>query len=401
MRIAYVSRAYPGVAAEFYAAHPGLERESSEAQRTAFETNAFGWAGGWGPALAPHGHELSEFWLDLEPQHRAWARERGLPEAGSGAEDLVVARLREFDPEILWLDHPDEVLLGRASEACPGLRVTLGWVGSALPDRPIWRKFDCVLSCDAESVATLERGGARASLLHHAFQERVLKRLVERAPSLDAVFVGQFDPGAPSHAAREQVVDALLENHRVAVFSPPSRRSGGFETAARGAVWSVAAGLRRAGVPETALRRVPGLGRAAAWPGAPRGAPSARLAAAIQPARYGLAMYQTFRDARVTLNVQGFGPVHVSSNMRLFEATGVGSCLLTDATGGTAEFFVPGREAVTFESSAECVEKMTWLLEHEAERAVIAQAGQTRCLAEHTFAHRAPRLAEILREMTK
>jgi len=396
VRIAYVARAYPGVVEAFYAAHPGLERESASAQGAAFAHDAFGWAGAWGPPLAALGCELREFWLDLEPAHRAWGRERGRA-AEASAEDLLVEQLHEFRPDVLWLDHADDDLLGRIRESCPSLRATLGWVGSALPDRAIWREFDCVLSCDAASVAALERGGAHATLLHHAFQERVLAMLGEAPPSLDAVFVGQFDPGAPSHAAREQVLESLLASRAVGIFSPPIRRPGGIETLAKRAAWEVAAGLRRAGVSEETLRPVPGLGRAAAWPGPPRGELPPRLAAAIQPARYGLAMYRTLREARVTLNVQGVRRTHAASNMRLFEATGAGSCLVTDDAGSIAGLFTPGREVVTFDSAAECVEKVDWLLAHEAERAAIARAGHARCLAEHTYAHRAPRLMEIVR----
>lgn len=397
MKVAYVSRAYPGAVAAFYAARPGLANESSAAQRAAFEDHAFGWAGAWGPALAPLGHELREFWLDLEPAHRAWARESGRSE--QGVDELLIDQVGEFEPNVLWLDIPDLELLKRVREACPSLRAAVGWVGSALPEGPLWREFDLVLSCDAASVETLEQGGAKAALLHHAFQERVLKKLGESAVNLDAVFIGQFDPGAPSHAAREDLLEALLAVHRVVVFSPPIERPNLVEAAARRAAWEVASGLKRAGVPEATLSPVPGVGRAARWPGPPRGALPPRLASAIEPPRFGLDMYETLRDARVTLNVQGVHRTRPASNMRLFEGTGVGTCVLTDDAGGIAELFEPGREVVTFESAEECIEKVGWLLEHESERAGIAKAGQARCLAEHTFSHRAPRLAEILRAL--
>jgi len=397
VKVAYVSRAYPGVVEAFYAARAGLAGEPSHTQCAAFEEFAFGWAGAWGPALAPFGHTLREFWLDLEPQHLAWAREHGRPHGAETTEALLIDQVREFAPDVLWLDYPDPSLLRRLRAACASLAAAIGWVGSALPEGPLWREFDAVLSCDAESVAALERGGARAELLHHAFQERVLARLFERPPSMTAVFVGQFDPGAPSHAAREAVLETLLETHRIAVFSPPIRRPDLLETAARRTAWEVASGLKRAGVPESTLGSLPGLGSAARWPGPPRGALPPRLAAAIEPARFGLAMYQTLRDSRLALNVQGVRRTHPASNMRLFEATGVGTCLVTDDAGAIAELFVPGREVVTFDSAGDCVEKVGWLLDHEPECSAIARAGHARCLAEHTFTHRAARLDEILR----
>jgi spore maturation protein CgeB len=83
--------------------------------------------------------------------------------------------------------------------------------------------------------------------------------------------------------------------------------------------------------------------------------------------------------------------------MRLFEATGVGACLLTDAADNLHELFEPGREVATFRDAAECRARIRELLADEPVREAIARAGQARCLAQHTFRHRAPRLDQLLR----
>jgi spore maturation protein CgeB len=83
--------------------------------------------------------------------------------------------------------------------------------------------------------------------------------------------------------------------------------------------------------------------------------------------------------------------------MRLFEATGVGSCLLTDAAENLPELFQPDREVATFRTVEECVEQVARLLERDDERTAVARAGQARCLAEHTYERRGVRLAELVR----
>ena len=82
--------------------------------------------------------------------------------------------------------------------------------------------------------------------------------------------------------------------------------------------------------------------------------------------------------------------------MRLYEATGVGTCLLTDWKPNLHELFEPDKEVVAYQSPEECVEKIKWLLEHPEERERIAQAGQARTLQKHTFAQRAIQLNEII-----
>jgi len=395
VKIAYVSRAYPGAVAAFTARNPGIEDQDAAAQRAAWESFAFGWAGAWGPALAPLGHEFREWWLDLESLARTAARARGAEDARPIGE-RIAEEIRAFAPDVLWLDVPDGELLARLRSGLPSLRAAVGWVGSAVPDVPLWRDFDLVLSCDAAAVAKLVAQGARAALLHHAFQERVLASLASRPPAHDVVFAGQFDPGAPAHAQREQVLEALLATREVAVFGATAPRGGIAATAMKQAAWSMAAGLRSVGVPDDAVQKIPGVGRAASWPAPPRGDLPPRLARALRPPRFGLDMYQTLRDSKIALNVQGTGRTHESSNMRLFESTGVGAALLTDAAASLATFFEPGREVITFGTPEECVERATWLLAHDRERVAIAAAGQRRCLAAHTFALRAPRLVELL-----
>jgi len=83
--------------------------------------------------------------------------------------------------------------------------------------------------------------------------------------------------------------------------------------------------------------------------------------------------------------------------MRLFEATGVGSCLVTDWRKNIRELFEPDREVVTYRSPEECVEKATWLLDHPRERLEIARAGQARALKDHTFVPRGAQLDAIVR----
>jgi spore maturation protein CgeB len=108
-------------------------------------------------------------------------------------------------------------------------------------------------------------------------------------------------------------------------------------------------------------------------------------------------MYAQLRRSRVTLNTHiDLSSTH-ASNMRLYEATGVGTCLLTDWKANLPEMFEPDAEVVTYESAEECVEKVRYLLEHEDERNGIAAAGQRRTLRDHTFDCRAAQLDDLIR----
>ena len=74
--------------------------------------------------------------------------------------------------------------------------------------------------------------------------------------------------------------------------------------------------------------------------------------------------------------------------MRLFEATGVGSCLVTDWKPNISEFFEPDKEVVVYKSPAECLEKINYLLNNENKRKEIARAGQKKTVETYSFEKR-------------
>ena len=125
---------------------------------------------------------------------------------------------------------------------------------------------------------------------------------------------------------------------------------------------------------------------------------SRSLRAAIRPPAFGLAMYQVLHDSGATLNVHADSSPRFASNMRLFEATGVGTCLVTDWKENLESLFELDREVVAYRSVEELEEKLRWLESAPTERDAIAAAGRKRALREHTYAHRAERLDALIRD---
>src|SRR5262249_9046480 len=158
----------------------------------------------------------------------------------------------------------------------------------------------------------------------------------------------------------------LADGADLAIFSSAAERDLVARAAipARRLLRATARGLRALGIPERWIARTPGLGRALAWRTIPAPAAGALLRGRLRPAVYGLEMFRTLRDAEVTLNIHADTSPRYASNMRLFEATGVGSCLLTDSRENLGELFDPETEIVTYRSAGECLEKIDWLLSH-------------------------------------
>ena len=93
--------------------------------------------------------------------------------------------------------------------------------------------------------------------------------------------------------------------------------------------------------------------------------------------------------SRESMARYGFSPA-----TRVFEAAGVGACLITDAWEGLDRFLEPGVEVLVARSAAEVVDHLRRLTPAAAR--AIGAAAQRRILASHTYAHRAAQVAALL-----
>ena len=112
-------------------------------------------------------------------------------------------------------------------------------------------------------------------------------------------------------------------------------------------------------------------------------------------------MYGILQESRITLNYHIDLAENYANNLRLFEATGMGTLLLTDTKSNLHELFEPGKEVAVYSSPEECVELARYYVEHESERDAIAKAGQRRTLRDHTYKLRMRELSALLERELK
>ncbi len=88
-------------------------------------------------------------------------------------------------------------------------------------------------------------------------------------------------------------------------------------------------------------------------------------------------------------------------NMRVFEALGCGSLLLTNRIGpGQDLLFKNGEHIVEYRSKRELIEKVDYYLHHGEEREKIAARGREEALRKHTYVHRMDYMLSFLNPRT-
>jgi spore maturation protein CgeB len=357
MRFLILDTCYPAFLRAHYARDPSLSRRPYAEQWRALMDTFFGTADSYSNALAQLGHDAHELVANCAPLQDAWARERGLRSVSgpfrTRQERIVLAQAREWNPDVVYVQNLYAFsgrLLDRLRRG--GARI-VGQIAITPPPPRRLRAFDLVLTSFPHLVERFRAQGVDSAYLRIGFDPRVLERL-ER--------------------------DAVKRNRHGAVF-----------------VGSLNRRQHRAGnaLLEQAARRVPidfwGLG-GSGWP---RSSP---VRERYHGEAWGLEMFRVLYESKLALNRHIAASERFANNMRLYEATGVGTLLVTDAKVNLADLFEPGREVVTYADEDELVEQVRYYLDHDRERLAIARAGQERTLREHTYLQRMEELLAILRE---
>jgi len=88
------------------------------------------------------------------------------------AAHLVLEQVKWFRPDILQFELNHGALLDEIRRQVPGIKLVLGWEGSALSTGSAWRAMDIVLSCATEGVTALRAAGVPTYGVQGFFGER-------------------------------------------------------------------------------------------------------------------------------------------------------------------------------------------------------------------------------------
>lgn len=387
MRILILNADYPRFLTWFYRRQPGLENDPYTTQMAARNASLFGVADFYSLNFTALGHPAAEIHVNNPWLQTAWAREHGMtvempeapgvtgtkalpgwlqravtpfkpmlrplarkvglsPKLDTQAENILLAQIEDFKPDLVLNQdtfHVDSALMRRIKRI--GEPILVGQIGIAPSRGEDWAVYDLMISQVAANVNFFRSLGVRAEVIHLAFEPTVLDALPPApARDIDVSFVGTV---SSDHQQRIMLLEAVAERYELKLF----------------------------GTPPQALSRTSPLHRC------------------FQAEAWGVDMYQALRRSRITLNshIDMAGPE--AGNMRLFEATGVGTFLLTDFKDNLHTLFAPDREVAVWRSVDDCLAAIDRALGDNDGRTTIARAGQARTLTQHTYRHRA---AEIL-----
>jgi spore maturation protein CgeB len=406
MRLIRITTNYPSYLQQFYAQRPELTKEAYAIQYKVVRADCYGWADFWTHAFDKLGYQVWEPVGNAEPMQKAWARENSIKfREKSWLTDIIKAQVQSFRPDIVFADDYGAYtadFIQHLRSCCPSIKLVLGWCGAPYRDESVFRAHDIVFSNIPELVEKFRDRGYKSEYIKHAFEPRILEKIdTSQAKTIDFSFVGSVFKGKLGHIERERLIKELAQETDLAIFTNLYRPNlrGLLLSGTRQAAYDIIQFVRKLPGAESILYNLPKIRNYAKLEKQPSLSPypDPAIAEKVRKSVFGLEMFQTLHDSKVTLNNHIDISSGSASNMRMFEATGVGTCLLTDWKENLPELFEPDREILTYRSIGECIEKAKWLLDHPQEREAISQAGQARTLKDHTFDRRAVELDNIIR----
>ena len=389
----------------FLAQYPNYKQLSYPEFYDLYTQRCSGWHSNFSAHLPKLGYVAQDICVNFEYLQKLWAKENGVEYSNDNwLRDIATAQVRRFRPDVMFLDDlyvTDAPFRQFLREISPAPVKLVGWRAAPTEDYSILRDLDLVLTCTRHFAKEMEDHGVKARVMMHGFEPSILKLVPpDTERTFDFTFMGSLVLEEGFHNQRFQLIKTLVERTGLQVWGRLREKNHGSRSKQLASRITFRANrlLRDLDASDQLLARL------GAWDERYQRGPLAKETFRTHPGRFhppviALDYFELLAKSKINLNNHIDCAAGYAGNIRMFEVTGMGTCLMTDWMINLPDMFEEDVEIVTYRNADECVEKVTYLLDHPQELAAIATAGQRRTLRDHTYVNRSEQLDGILREL--
>lgn len=306
-------------------------------------------------------YDVIEIIGDDEVLQRKWAEENNLP-ANCNLETIIETQIAHYKPDII-ADYSHYFMHHNAVDYKKRFSIAkiIAWDGYAASDfKSQSQGVDLVLTCVDYIKEIYQKLGFKCELLPFAFDQRIYNTLKNNLnQKYELTFSGSL---AQVHNDRKILLKKLCQSD-IPVHLAIDNIGTKNEWISRAQLRTLANFRWSDFIDYSFLQKFNSGGK------------------------FGLEMYALMGQSRITLNSHG-DSVKQAGNMRLFEATGMGSLLLTDYKPNMSDYFEEGKEVITYKSHADAIDKATYFINHPKEASAIAKNGQSRVFSQYNTENR-------------
>ena len=391
---------YPEYLKYYYNRYPSSKRMSYADQYDHMMRDAFGLADFYSKNFRKLGVNAYEIVANAEHMQIAWAKEHGIEN-----KDILIEQLRFLKPDVVIFQDAslcNENYLEYIRAEVASIRKIIGCCGAPYNDYQLklFGKYDYMITFSPEYVEDFKSRGINVYWLYHAFEKSLLQIINQdnEFPEVDVIFVGGFDIGSGWHNSRYDIIKTLIhEKIDLKIYSKITYNSK-LNHLLKYGLFKIASFMTENEMAKLATK-IPYINRAIKWSGVSKTQPKLDFLEKmeIQPI-FGIDMYKALNKAMIGFNIHIDSSKRFAGNMRCFEITGVGSCLVTDNKQNIGDLFEVDKEIVVYNSKEECIEKIKWLVYHPNDAKAISRAGQERTLKDHSYEKRAEQMNMFIKQ---
>lgn len=332
---------------------------------------------------------------------KKWAKEHNLNDDLSN-DEIVLEQIKFYKPDIVWIDTTrflNVSWINNLRHEIKGLKQIVGHI-CAPYNATLAASFlslDVVFTCSPCTAAELKELGVKnVELVYHSFNHSILEKIKSEPnpfPSSNLVFTGSLLTGYGLHNTRNEYLEKIVQsNIDLTLYGNLESNKRIF---LKKSLSNTVRTLNKFNL-NSIVNTIPILKKHQLHAEADIKFYSKKLLNCVKPPVFGLDMYRVLAKSNLCFNIHGDIAKSCAGNLRLFEATGVGTCLITDWKENMKDLFDLDTEVVTYKSVEECIDKIKWLNQNPLEAKKIAAAGQHRTLTDHTVEKRVDKVNQIL-----
>lgn len=400
-RILKLSTAYDGFVKKYERKVEDLENKDFKNVRTLFANSYYSWCNWFEENLKKIGHDAWDIPVSLKSHQKQWAKENGIRVTEENwKEKIFIKQAKQYQPNVVFLQ--DLYYFGyeireRIREVVTKDPYFIGWRSAPTSDYSSLQDMDLILSSLPHLVKDFNNRSINSEIMYGAFEPKVAE-LSRDNRDIDFSFIGTLGPDNGKHSDRKYAVRYLMRHTPLEVWTQKEKLNPEEYSKLKHLFYYICNTV-------TPSRYLEGLSdyiddyieRLKNYRHRPtRTTLTEEFPEKVHDAVFGRDYYECLGRSKIAFNkhlniANGF-----SANMRLFEATGMGACLLTERSKNISNLFDPETEVVTYGSIGEAQQRAKYLLDHPGKRKDIAKNGRRRVVNSHTFRERSKKLIKIL-----
>lgn len=367
------------------------------------------------------GYDAEELFYDFKELQYQWAYENGFIFTENWKEEILLKQIEVIRPDILYFQDINAFsfqTLNSLKKRFSFLKRIIIFRGYPLVNKQLFQKLavaDILLVGTPKLLEPCRRQGLQPFLLYHSFDPRILEKVKKTKHVISLSFCGSSGFGNHFfHLSRYYFLKELLEKTDVQMWIEEN------ETVNLSLLKALKRRVKKQIYPflfackDHFLERlqnnliVPSKLRYSTSLVLeykkdekrfiyPKNSLSSLFPQKCNPPLFGKELYQKLCSSDISLNKHALVAAPYVDNLRLFDATGVGSCLVTERGHNLCDLFKEDEEVVCYSSKEECLEKIEYLKKNENVRSSIALKGQKRTLLDHNAIKRAEALDKIIK----